>query len=191
MSERIFIKNMVCNRCITAVNDSLEKLGIELSAISLGEVEIRKTLTAEQKEKLAGILAEQGFELIEDKRAQLIEKIKKTIIEFVHYNMNSSSVKTNLSELLTKSLDRDYSTLSALFSTCEGITIEHYLILQKIERVKELIKYDELSLAEIAYRLGYSSLPHLSSQFKKTTGMTITQFKKNTTNFRKPLDMLN
>ena len=189
-NNTLFVKNMVCNRCIKVVKEELEKLGLEITSINLGEVIIKNSPDKNELVKIDTALRKEGFELLEDKRQKIIEKIKNTIIEYVQYNMMTDNMKTNLSDLITKKLERDYNTLSTLFSSVEGVTIEHYLILQKIEKAKELLKYNELSLAEVAYRLGYSSVPHLSSQFKKTTGLTVSQFKKNSGNTRTSLDQI-
>ncbi len=182
------IKNMVCNRCIKVVREELEKLGVKITSIELGEVET----PSEQNELPMGdikkVLADNGFELIEDKRAKTIEKLKNCIISLIHHNDYDLDKDTNYSELIRKEMDMDYNYLTGLFSSMEGITIEHYIILQKIELAKELLKYGELTLSEIAYKLGYSSVAHLSTQFKKVTGMTASQFKTLTENKRKPLD---
>ncbi|MES2894232.1 MAG: AraC family transcriptional regulator [Bacteroidota bacterium] len=180
------IRNMVCNRCITAVKQELEKLAIETRQVRLGEVETRDELPKETLEVLAQNLLTAGFELLDSNKHQLIEKIKTTIIKEVHYSEGERV--QNYSDILSQALHKDYSYLSSLFSEVEGITIEKYIINQKIERAKELIIYDELSLSEIAYRLGYSSVAHLSSQFKKVTGLTPTHFKSVGQHKRKPLD---
>ena len=182
----LYIKNMVCSRCIAAVKSSLDELKIRYASIELGEV-ITKT---ERSEKQLDVLKERlqhlGFELLGDTKKKLIEKIKTVIIEHVHYKEGNN--RYNLSEILSSKLRKDYSYLSHLFSEVEGITIEKYLINQKIEKIKELLVYDELSLNEIAYQLGYSSVAHLSSQFKKVTGLTPTHFKKLGGIHRKNLD---
>lgn len=167
---------MVCNRCILAVEALLKKLGIRYNAVRLGEVELPEKPDAERERQLKEKLEGLGFELLDDGRNKLIEKIKTLIIEQVHYEAGDQ--RSNFSSLLSSSLHKDYSYLSNLFSEVEGITIEKYMINQKIERVKELLVYDELSLGEIAYRLGYSSVAHLSNQFKKVTGLTPSHFKK-------------
>ena len=172
----LHIKNMVCNRCIQAVEALLKKLEIPYQLLRLGEVELPEKPDAEKERQLKEQLEELGFELLDDGRNKLIEKIKNLIIEQVHYGAEDQ--RFNFSSLLSSSLHKDYSYLSNLFSEVEGITIEKYVINQKIERVKELLVYDELSLSEIAYRLGYSSVAHLSNQFKKVTGLTPSHFKK-------------
>ena len=182
----IFIKNMVCNRCIMVVQNELNNLGIEAKNVKLGEAELMKELTAQQKDTLENSLIKLGFELIDNKKSRVIEKIKTVIINRVHHQDNDA--KTNLSEILSKELHHDYHYLSNLFSEVEGTTIEKYFIAQKIEKVKELLVYDELSLSEIAFRLNYSSVAHLSNQFKKITGLTPSHFKQIREDKRKPLD---
>ena len=183
---KLFIKNMVCNRCIKVVREELTKLGYTVLEISLGEVELKENVSAENLILIKNILEENGFELIEDKSAKLIENIKTVIVEYVHHSNNDLNL--NLSKLIEEKFSKDYSYLSALFSSTENITIEHYFILQKIEKAKELLKYGDLTLSEIAYKLGYNSVNHLSSQFKKVTGMTASEFKKNTIVKRSPID---
>lgn len=182
----LYIKNMVCNRCIMVVQQELQKLGIENSKIILGEVETSNEIPKEKLEQLRKVLDASGFELLDDSKQKLIEKIRNIIIEKIHHSEGDGH--QNFSEILSGSLHKDYSYLSNLFSDVEGITIEKYIINQKIEKVKELIIYDELSLSEIAYRLGYSSVAHLSNQFKKVTGLTPSHFKQVGRNKRKPLD---
>ncbi|WP_126973298.1 helix-turn-helix domain-containing protein [Gynurincola endophyticus] len=182
----LFIKNMVCNRCIMVVQNELEKLNIHPKAVTLGEVELAEPLTTNQKDAVNGALEAMGFELIDNKKSRIIEQIKNIIIKIVHHQ--DGELKENLSDILSKSLHQDYHYLSNLFSEVEGITIEKYYIAQKIEKVKELLVYDELSLSEIAYRLNYSSVAYLSSQFKKVTGLTPSYFKQVKANKRKPLD---
>ena len=182
----IFIKNMVCNRCIVAVKNELDKLQLQTQDIKLGEVVLEKTLTPAEKNQLSQALLTLGFELIDDKKSRLIEQIKTNIINIVHHQ--DSELKTNLSEVLSSALHHDYHYLSALFSEVEGTTIEKYVIAQKIEKVKELLVYDELTLSEIAYRLNYSSVAYLSNQFKKVTGLSPSHFKQIRANRRKPLD---
>lgn len=171
----LYIKNMVCNRCIMVVQDLLGKLGLTVLHIELGKVLIQETLEKADLERIRQALEAVGFELIDDKRDRLIEQIKQEIIQLVH-NCNGE-LKVNLSDYLSEKLHHDYSSLSKVFSETNGITIEKYFILQKIERVKELLVYDELSLNEIAALLNYSSAAHLSSQFKSITGITPSEFK--------------
>lgn len=182
----LFIKNMVCNRCIMAVQNELDKLGLPAKNIKLGEVTLKKEPDREEKIKLQDALGPLGFEVIDDKKSRIIEKIKNVIIDLVHYQDND--IKTNLSELLGDKLQHDYNYLSNLFSEVEGTTIEKYFIAQRIEKVKELLVYDELSLSEIAFRLNYSSVAYLSNQFKKITGLTPSHFKQVREHKRKPLD---
>ena len=184
----LYIKNMVCNRCIMVVQQQLDKLEIKSTNITLGEIETLKDVSKQKLKQLSQNLARFGFEVLDDARQQLIEKIKNIIINEVHYKEEESL--HNYSEILSHSLHKDYSYLSNLFSEVEGITIEKYVINQKLERVKELIIYDELSLSEIAYKLGYSSVAHLSNQFKKVTGLTPSYFKKVGQLKRKPLDKI-
>ncbi|MDQ6757043.1 MAG: AraC family transcriptional regulator [Bacteroidota bacterium] len=185
---KLHIKNMVCNRCKMVVKDELIKFGAHPTSIELGEVEIKEELNSVKKNQLNNILQTLGFELIDDKKSQLIEKIKNTIVELVHYS--DEQIKTNFSEHISKKLHHDYNYLSNLFSEVEGTTIEKYFIAQKIEKVKELLKYDELSLSEIADRLGYSSVAYLSNQFKKQTGLTPSFYKSLKQNSRTNLDDL-
>lgn len=182
----LFIKNMVCNRCILVVQNELDQLGLHAKQVKLGEVVLEKELTAAEKQNLEQVLIPLGFEVIDDKKGRVIEKIKNVIIELVHHQDNES--KNNLSEVLSAELNHDYNYLSNLFSEVEGTTIEKYFIAQKIERVKELLVYDELSLSEIAFQLNYSSVSYLSNQFKKVTGLTPSHFKQIKEDKRKPLD---
>jgi len=186
--EKLYIKNMVCDRCKMVVKSELEKLGIYPVNIELGEISLDKPLNENQKELLQSSLITLGFEMIDDKKSRLIEHIKTLIIELVHYN--NSELKVNLSDYLSDKLHHDYNYISNLFSDVEGTTIEKYFIAQKIEKVKELLVYDELTLSEIAFRLNYSSTAHLSNQFKKVTGLTPSHFKEIKTNKRKPLDQV-
>ena len=179
---------MVCSRCKMVVKSELEKLGLQLLAVDLGEVETAAPITAQQKSKIAEYLKGFGFELIDDKKSRLIEKIKTLIIELVH--QQNAQLNTNLSDYLSKNLAQDYSSISNLFSEVEDTTIEKFFINQKIEKVKELLLYDELTLSEIAFQMNYSSVAYLSNQFKKTTGMTTTTFKKQSHAKRTALDQL-
>ena len=178
---------MVCHRCKMAVSTELKKLQLHPVNISLGEVTLEeKQLSREQLNMLSAKLRVIGFELIDDKRSKLIEQIKTFIIDMVHYKKEQPNKK--YSELLSQHLHYDYSHLSNLFSQVEGITIEQYILNQKIEKVKELLLYDELSLSQIALQLDYSSTAHLSSQFKKLTGLTPSKFKQIGVQSRKSLD---
>jgi AraC-like DNA-binding protein len=158
------------------VKSELEKLGLNYKKVELGEVDIKENLTAGQRDQLKTALLKSGLELMDDKKAILIEKIKNVIVEMVHYS--EELPKTNFSDYLSERLNYDYTYLANLFSEVTGTTIEHYIISHKIERVKELLLYDELNLTEISYMLNYSSVAHLSNQFKKITGLTPTYFKK-------------
>ena len=184
----LYIKNMVCNRCISAVKTLLNDLVFGCESVQLGEVHLVHEPSEAQLTMLRERLQELGFELLDDGKKRIIEKIKTIIIEQIHYR--SGDQIYNYSELLSTGLRKDYSYLSHLFSEVEGITIEKYIINQKIEKVKELLVYNELSLNEIAFRLGYSSVAHLSSQFKKITGLTPSHFKKLGGIHRKTLDQV-
>jgi AraC-like DNA-binding protein len=183
---KLYIRNMVCNRCIMVVQAELEKMGHQPSHVSLGEVTLEQDITDQEKKQLDERLQSLGFAIIDDKKSQLIEKIKTLIIELVH--QQNSHLKTNLSDWLISHLHHDYTYMTNLFSEVEGTTIEKYFIAQKIEKVKELLVYDELTLSEIAFQLNYSSVAHLSSQFKKVTGLTPSHFKAIREEKRKPLD---
>lgn len=183
----LYIKNMVCHRCKMVIRTELEKLKLHPVNIALGEVFIEeKTLSKEQLSELSSALKIVGFELIDDRQSKQIEKIKTFIIDAIHYQKEPPL--KNYSELLSQHLHHDYSHLSNLFSEVEGITIEQYIINQKIEKVKELLTYNELSLSQIAFQLGYSSTAHLSNQFKKLTGLTPSKFRQMGIKSRKSLD---
>ncbi|MBO9701011.1 MAG: helix-turn-helix domain-containing protein [Sporocytophaga sp.] len=185
MEFHLYIKNMVCNRCIKVVKDELEKLSVNVKDIRLGEVVIDAPKEPEMS-KIKEVLEENGFELLEDKKVKLVEKIKTLLIEQIHHHEGELDV--NYSEFLAKEVGKDYHTLSNLFSSIENLTIEKYIILQKIEKVKEYLIYNELTLSELAYKLGYSSVAHLSNQFKQITGFSSSEFKKLKGHQRKPLD---
>lgn len=167
---------MVCGRCKMVVKSEFEKLGLHTTSVELGEVELQDPITGSQKEILLKNLQTLGFDFIDDKKSKTIEKIKNLIVDLVHHKNND--LKVNLSDYLVENLNQDYSTLSNLFSEVENTTIEKYFISQKIEKVKELLIYNELSLSEIADMLNYSNVAHLSNQFKKITGFTPTYFKQ-------------
>jgi len=173
---KLYIKYMVSNRCKMAVKEELKKLGLHFIVVDLGEVEIMETITLDQREKLKLSLIDSGLELMDDKRAVLIEKIKNTIIEMIHHS--DEMIKTNFSDYLSEKLNHDYTYLANLFSEVQGTTIEHFIINHKIERIKELIIYDELNITEIAWKMNYSSVAHLSNQFKKVTGLSPSHFKQ-------------
>lgn len=187
MTKILHIKNMVCNRCIKVIKDEISNLGHIITNIELGKVEFKNTLNPEDLKKLSDILEQNGFEIIDNKKSRLITKIKTTIIELVHYQEKIEG-HINLSTFLTENFGYDYSYISNLFSSVEGTTIEKYLINQKVERVKEYLVYDELNLNEISFKIGYSSVQHLSNQFKKVTGLSPSHFKKLRNKKRKPLD---
>lgn len=188
MENLIVIKNMVCPRCIEAVRQVYKNLGIEVIDIQLGKVSTQYEFSTDQKENLKIHLAEKGFELLDDKESRIINQIKAIIIEQVHHQ--EQPIGKNFSTLLSEKLYYDYAHLSRLFSAVEGKTIERFIMAQKIEKAKELLTYDELSLSQIAYDMGYSSTAHLSGQFNKVTGMSPTAFKKLHQQPRTPLDQL-
>ena len=185
---KLHIKNMVCNRCIIVVKSELEKLGLNYLSVELGEVSFKNEISQEDKIEISKQLEILGFEILNDTNSKTIEKIKSTLIDLIQNKNNN--IKDNFSDYLKEKLQQDYSKLSNLFSQIEGISIEKYFINLKIEKVKELIFYDELSLSEIAYSLNYSSVSHLSHQFKKVTGFSPTYFKKLKGNKRKEIDQL-
>ncbi|HAN17107.1 MAG: AraC family transcriptional regulator [Bacteroidetes bacterium GWC2_33_15] len=174
-TQTLYIKNMVCPRCIMAVRDIFIRNNIQIVNIKLGEAIIKGSQI--NFELIKSELQKIGFELLEDKKSQLIDKIKTLIIEYIHHG-NNQPLKINFSDYLVSKIGKDYNYITSIFSSVENITIEKYIIKQKIEKVKELIIYDELNLSEIAMNLNYSSIAHLSSQFKNETGLTPTQFKK-------------
>ena len=169
-----------------AVKAALKELGLHFIVVDLGEVEIMETLSQEQRSQLSVSLHSSGLELMDDKRAILIEKIKNAIVEMVHHA--NESVKVNFSEFLSKKLSHDYTYLANLFSEVQGTTIEQFIISHKVERIKELIIYDELNISEIAWKLNYSSVAHLSNQFKKVTGLSPSHFKQLKVKRRSPLE---
>lgn len=183
----LHIKNMVCDRCKTAVQAQLTALGLNPVSIKLGEVILKENILSPEKiEALNKNLSSLGFELLANPKQKLVEKIKATIIELVHYS--NEALRVNLSSFLSEKLITDYQVLSSTFSEIEQNTIEKYFIEQKIEKVKELLSYGEKTLSEIAYLLNYSSVAHLSAQFKKVTGLTPSQFKTAAIKNRKTLD---
>lgn len=183
----LFIKNMVCDRCISAVRNELTNLGHEVTHIQLGEAKISSDSSPDLDE-IQNKLQMQGFELIDDQKSQLINKLKTTIIKEIRTDQPHRKASENFSSFLVHELDVDYTTLSKTFSSLEGRTIEKYIIAQKIEYVKELLMYNELSLSEIAWKLNYSSVQYLSNQFKKETGLTPSAFKGLKEDKRKTLD---
>jgi AraC-like DNA-binding protein len=183
---KLYIKYMVSNRCKILVKESLKDLGLHFIVVELGVVEIMETLTRPQLESLKAVLNESGLELMDDKRAMLIERIKTVIIEMVHHS--DELPKSNFSDFISDKLDHDYTYLANLFSEVQGTTIEQFIIAHKVERIKELIIYDEMNITEIAYKMNYSSVAHLSSQFKKVTGLTPTHFKQLKDKKRNPIE---
>ncbi|WP_207799038.1 helix-turn-helix domain-containing protein [Taibaiella soli] len=185
---KLYIKNMVCNRCVMVVEQILKRLDIPFHNVQLGEVDTEEELAAAKLESLDNQLHAVGFSLIDDRKQRMIEQIKNLVVKMVH--QSADLPRQNFSDFLSTQLHYDYTYLSNLFSDVEGTTIEQYIIRQKIERAKELLVYDELTLSEIADQMGYSSVAHLSSQFKKVTGLTPSHFRQIRENKRKPLDEL-
>ncbi len=183
----LYIKNMVCQRCIHAVEQLLRNLSAEVVYVHLGDLLLKEPLREEKQLLFSAQLQELGFELLDDNLKQQIDRIKTIIIDHIH---NKEDEKFPFAEILSTALMREYSMISKLFSQTEGITIEQYVILQKIEKVKELIAYKEMNLNEISFKLGYSSTAHLSTQFKKVTGLTPSQFKAQRTHLRKNIDLV-
>lgn len=187
MSTRLTIKNMVCGRCIKVVREDLLKEGFMVQSVHLGEAYVANNLNEEEINRIKVILEDEGFELLEDKKAGIIEKVKIAVIKKFQ-DEGEIAEDFNFPEYISKELSMDYGYLSTLFSSAENITLEHYIILQRIEKVKELLRYGELSLSEIAYRLGYKTVQHLSAQFKSVTGFTASEFKKLKHTARNPVD---
>jgi len=186
--EKLFIKNMVCDRCKLVVKQELDKIGVAPSQVELGEITLVEPLTKDQNNQLGLALQHVGFELIDDVKAKWINRVKRTIVEMIHSD-KGQNIKVNYSDYIAHEVGRDYPYLSSLFSELEGVTIEHYIINQKIARVKELLTYNELTLSQIAIEMGYSSVAHLSAQFKKVTGITPSEYKSGDKK-RQPLDHL-
>jgi AraC-like DNA-binding protein len=186
---QLFIKNMVCQRCILAVKSEAEKLGIRHADISLGQMKFHEAKPeAQVMERLKSALRNLGFEIIDDKKSRLIDRVKTIVIEKIH--RSDGELRNSWSEIIAAELQYEYNYISNLFSAVEGITIEQYIIRQKVEKVKELLFYDELTLSEISYRMGYSSAAYLTNQFKKVTGMTPGQFRQLLNKNRTALDKL-
>lgn len=177
-SLEIIVKNMVCHRCILIMEQILKKLKIDFTDISLGKITLMKKPSDEQISRLDSELLKNGFERLDDKKKKIIENIRHSVQNYLQKIYADENRKTNLSDAIIADSKFDYTYLSDLFSSIEGITIEQYFIRLRIEKVKELVVYDELSFSEIAYRTGFSSIHHLSAQFKKVTGMTLSYFKK-------------
>ena len=183
---KLYIKYMVSIRCKMMVKEELKKLGLHFIVVDLGEVEIMEDLSPEQREELRLALLRSGLELMDDRKAVLIEKVKNLIIEMVHYA--DELPKVNYSDYIAEKLNHDYTYLSNIFSEVKGITIQQFIIVHKIERIKELIIYDELNITEIAWKMNYSSVAHLSNQFKKVTGLTPSHFKQLKDKRRTPIE---
>jgi AraC family transcriptional regulator len=187
MSSRINIKNMVCPRCIKVVRDELTKTGFTVSSVSLGEAVVDEELSPEALNKIKEVLEKEGFELLEDKKAKIIERVKIAVISKIH-SPEGLPESFKFSSYIADEIGLDYNYISTLFSSTENITLERFIILQKIELTKELLRYGELSLNDISWRLGYNSVQHLSNQFKSVTGFSPTEFKKFKAIKRHPLD---
>ncbi len=183
---KLFIKYMVSLRCKMVVKEELKKMGLHYVIVELGEVEIMETLSAEQRTQLKELLLTSGLELMDDKKAVLIEKVKNIIIEMIHYS--DELPNTNFSDFLSEKLNFDYTYLSNMFSEVNGITIRQFIINHKVERIKELIIYEELNMTEIAWKMKYSSVAHMSNQFKKITGLTPSHFKQLKDKRRSPIE---
>jgi YesN/AraC family two-component response regulator len=184
----IYIKNMVCNRCIMAVENIFHESGILPVQVSLGEVVTSNDLSPKTLQIIEYKLNNLGFEIIDDHKSRLIEKTKNIVIELIHHSEGVLNV--NYSTYIASKINKDYNYLSNLFTSIEGITLEQYIIHQKIEKIKELLVYNELTISEIAFKMGYSSVAYLSNQFKKVTGLTPSHFKQIGQLKRKPLDQV-
>ncbi|TXK46364.1 helix-turn-helix domain-containing protein [Pontibacter qinzhouensis] len=185
----LHIRNMVCPRCIKVVTDELTNLGLPVVEVKLGEAKLSAVPAPDALNKVRVVLLENGFELLEDKKSEVVEQIKVAIIQLVQSG-RIEDLTTNISTYLESELGHDYNYLSSLFSAEENLTIARYVVLQKVERAKELLTYNELSLSQISFQLGYSSVAHLSNQFKQITGITPSDFKKSNASSRKPLDQV-
>lgn len=183
------IKNMVCARCIKSVTGIFQAAGAKLKEVQLGKVILEEELPEAVIQQVRKEIEAEGFEVIDDQRVKLAQQVKALIIELVHMQ-ELDEMRDNLSDYLSKKLNKDYTYITNVFSAVENTTIEQYFILQKIEKVKEWLVYDELTVSEMAFKLGYSSVAHLSNQFKKITGFTPSQFKKLKEHNRKQLDSI-
>lgn len=183
---KLYIKYMVSNRCKTVVKEELTKLGLHFVVVDLGEVEVMENLTAEQRDILKKELLAAGLELMDDKRGILIERIKNAIVELIHHS--EEGIRVNFSVYLSEKLHHDYTYLANLFSEVQGTTIEQFMIRHKVERIKELILYGELNITEISWKMNYSSVAHLSNQFKKITGLSPSHFKNLKDKKRSPIE---
>lgn len=188
-TTELLIKNMVCPRCIRVIKEDMEKLGLEVVSIRLGNVTVRPLSGSVAISAIKASLEREGFELLEDKQALIVENIKKVTISRI-YSGDIENSKSKFSEYISEAVGKDYHYLSTVFSSVEHMTIEKYFILQKIERAKELLSYNELSASEIARKLGYSSSPHFSTQFKQVTGMPPSKYRKDTFYARKFIDQV-
>lgn len=189
-TKHIYIKNMVCGRCIKVVREEFENLGLQIKNIQLGDVEVVNDEAKLDMQKISNVLVENGFELLDNRNSRIIEKVKVSIINMIKTVDEGEDLNINFSKYLAEETGLNYHYLSSLFSSLEGTTIEQYIIHLKIEKVKEMLVYDELTLSEIAYRFGYSSVQHLSNQFKKITGLTPSYFKSLKHKTRQPLDSI-
>ncbi|MBC8986469.1 helix-turn-helix transcriptional regulator [Pedobacter sp. N36a] len=185
----LYVKNMVCDRCVMIVRQQLEQLHFEVKDITLGKVLVAPDPTSAQLQDISATMELLGFELMDKEKDQLVEQVKNKVIELVHHS-DLNEVHQSLISIIADRLDKDYAYLSRLFSDVEGLTIERYIIQQKIEKVKELLEYGELNLNEISYKMGYSSSAHLSAQFKSVTGLSPSKYKSSSLNKRKPLDKI-
>lgn len=185
----LYIKNMVCSRCIMVVRNELDNLGIGYRNVQLGEIELERDPSSGEQDLLRKRLESHGFGILDDEKTKVVEKLKTLVIQLIHDN-EGANLNQKLSVYLSEKLQQDYKSLSLLFSTIEGVTLEKYMILQRVERVKELLMYGEMNLGEIADHLGYSSLHHLSQQFKQVTGLAPSHFRQLKENRRSPIDLL-
>ncbi|RZK81936.1 MAG: AraC family transcriptional regulator [Pedobacter sp.] len=185
----LYVKNMVCDRCIMIVKQQVEHIGLNVTDISLGKVSIQPEPSATQLQSLSSAFQLLGFELIDKEKDQLVEQIKNEVINLVHYS-DLSEINQSLVHMVADRLNKDQAYISRQFSSNEGVTIEKYIISQKIEKVKELLEYGDLNLNEIASKMGYSSSAHLSAQFKSVTGLSPTNYRSSSTQQRSPLDQL-
>lgn len=183
---KLYIKYMLSNRCKMVVKEVLKELGLHFIIVDLGEIEIMENISAGEREELKLALFKSGLELMDDKRAILIERIKNTIVNMVHHT--EEGLKVNFSTFLSEKLHHDYTYLANLFSEVQGTTIEQFIISHKVERIKELILYGELNITEIAWKMNYSSVAHLSNQFKKVTGLSPSHFKQLKDKHRSPIE---
>ncbi len=184
----IYVKDMVCPRCIKVVREELTRLGLDVRSVALGEVVVGGNRDALPHDRIRGVLEANGFSVVEDRRGKVIERIKHAVLKLARNDHDRDPIRVKDSEFIAAEVGLEYHHLTTLFSAVESLTIEHFLILQKIEYVKELLKYGELTLSEIAYRMGYSSVAHVSNQFKKVTGMTPTAFRSMGVSHRHTID---